>query len=541
MIPDQTNAELAPRDRGAIAEAVREMLRVKGLTLYQAAALTQTRYPQQPAYRIRRNFYFQLRSGLSPTLQQVQALSELTGSGLWDWLRVFGFSPGDIPRLQSILPRPRTIPIDKDLVDPQALLPFLRYRQPEASLPAVAPLSQLLERSGSCPAVTLMAAARGNFVYAKIGTNETLAFPELLPGSIVRADPQLVASSLPTTPGQRRGPLVLVEHSRGLNCGRLRIQGTNRVAFVTSDPSAANVGLRIGTEARILGVVDLELRFRPASRERLAANVSPISSVPAEPWIPARIKTRASQRPGALLETARLRAGLSLRSASKLSRVVARILGDHRYFASSGTLSDYEAGDKMPRHIHKLFTLAIVYSVPLRDLLGFFEIALDHLGKTTVTRETKISRARVRRRKDEQCDSLFETLRNQFGHLPLFLDSALPSLSGLPHIGLRDVFWLRGEANPPHPSLRGARFVLVNRRSKKPRIVSRMPLWAQPLYLLQERDGPYLAASCAIENDRLVLYSCPTNLTEAQPVRRHIDADVVGQIVGIARCLVSPP
>jgi transcriptional regulator with XRE-family HTH domain len=535
MIPDETNPTLDPRERKAIAEAVREMLRVKGFTLYRVAALSRARYPQQAAYHIRRNFYSQLRSGLSPTFQQVLALAELTGSRLWDWLALFGFSLGAIPRLQAVLARPRTGRIDKDLVDPHALVPFFHYRRPGAPLPTVAPLSQLLERSGSYPARSLPP-VRTDFVYAKIGAEDALAFPELRHGSIVRADPRLVGSFLPRAPGQRSHHFFLVEHASELNCGRLRVSTPNRIAFVTVNSPLANVEFRLGTEARILGVVDLELRFCPvAGKRRGTANAKPRrSSDLAEISKPTRIATRTSRRSGAWLETARRLAGLSFRCASKLSRVVAKTLGDDRYFASSGTLSDYEAGDRMPRHIHKLFTLAIVYSLAFRDLLRSFGIALHDFGSVA---ETEVPRMRTPRTRD---NGFFENLQNQFGHVPLFLESALPDLSGLAQASLRDVFWLGGERNPLHPSLRGALFVLVNRRSKTPRVISRTSAWTQPLYLLQQRDGSYLAVSCAIENGRLVVYAYSQGSPEGQPVRRHIDADMVGQIVGIARSLLSP-
>ena len=158
-------------------------------------------------------------------------------------------------------------------MDPQSAIPFLHYRRPGAALPAAAPLSQFLERSGSQPAVSLTAPARGDFVYARIGTEDALAFPELVPGSIVRVDSQLVGSALREAPRQHSRHLFLVEHGRGLNCGRLRVSGANRVAFVTSNPSPANVEFRLGTEARILGTVDLELRFCPASLQRGTARV----------------------------------------------------------------------------------------------------------------------------------------------------------------------------------------------------------------------------------------------------------------------------
>jgi transcriptional regulator with XRE-family HTH domain len=554
MIPDQCDAVLYPfhdpRERKATAEAVRNILRAKGFTLYRVAALARARYPHQPAYHIRRNFYSQLRSGLSPTFHQLLALSELTGYRLWDWLAVFGFSPGDIPRLQAFLPHPQTGLIDKDLVDPQGLFPFLRYRRPGATLPAVAPLSQLLEESGSQPAASLVARTRGDFVYAKIGTEDAIAFPELVSGSIVRADPRLVGSLLPRAPGEISRHLFLIEHGRGLNCGRLRVLESNRVALVASGGQPAGVEFKLGTEARILGAVDLELRFRPARGKRaaLAAAGTEIPPDVREPRKPAGIELPTGrERPSALLKKARLRAGLSFRSASALSREIAKTLGDHRYFASSGTLSDYEAGDKQPRHIHKLFTLSIVYSLAFRALLRSFGVALESFGKNAVLRATKVSPrhlapgSRVRRRNQEQPDDFLESMQRQFGDLPLFLGNALPSLSGLLHISLRDVFRVGGGANLLHPALRGAVFVLVNRRSKKPRIFSLMPHWSQPLYLLQDRAGSYLLASCATEDRRLVLYTYPGGSARTQSVRRYIDAEVVGQVVGVARSLLPPP
>ena len=551
MIRDQYNAARfhAPRGREGTVETVGNILRAKGFTLYRVAALAQKRYPHQAAYHIRRNFYSQLRSGLSPTFHQLVALSELTGHRLWDWLALFGFSLGDIPRLQSVLCRPRTGLIDKDLVDTQDQLPFLRYRRPEATLPAVAPLSQLLEGFGSHSAASLIERTRGDFLYAKIGAEDALAFPELVSGSIVRADPRLVGSFLPKATGEISRHLFLIEHSHGLNCGRLRVVGSNRVALVSPDAQSTSLEFKLGTEARILGVVDLELRFRPATGKRAARSAVDIDIRPdvRETRKPTGIEMPGRGRPSALLKRARLRAGLSFRSASALSREIAKTLGDDRYFASSGTLSDYEADDKPPRHIHKLFTLSIVYSVAFQTLLRSFGIAFDDgrspviVGRPNTSLAPRSTARPVRRRNEEQSDRFFESMQKQFGDLPLFLGSALPSLSGLSHISLRDIFWVGGQANLLHPALRGAVFVLVNRRSKRPRIFSRMPLWNHPLYLLQNRDGSYLAASCTIERGQLAVFAYPQGLAERQPVRQHTDADVVGQIVGVARSLLSPP
>jgi transcriptional regulator with XRE-family HTH domain len=528
MIADESNAGLDLHDGEAIADAVRRTLLVRGLTLYGVAALSWTRFPHEPAYHIRRNFYFQLRSGLTPTLQQVLALAEVTQSRLWDWFGIFGFSLGDIPRLQATLNRPSTTLIDADLVDPEALLPFLRYRRPEASFQTTAPLSQLLDRSGFYKARDLIAPAHNDFVYAKIGTEDAFAFPDLLPGSIVRADRRLVPTSLPREPGQHSHHLFLVEHPRGLNCGRLRATAPHRIAFVADTAPVPNLQFRLGTEARILGVVDFELRFPTADENRRDA-VAQVSNI-AKPWNPARITPLLGRRPGGFLRNARLRAGLSFRSASKLSRWIAKRLGDDRYFTSPGTLSDYEAAGTLPRHIHKLFALAIPYGIGFRDLLRAFDILLGDLDAIAHGEKTKV----------EDSGGFFETLKSRFGDVPLFLADALPGLSGLAHVSLRDVFWLAGQPNSLHPALRGAVLVLVNRRNKKPKRLPKIPAGEQPLYLLEHRDGSYVAGSCGLEKGRLVLYADPQRLPGGR-TRRFIDADVVGQIAGIARWLISPP
>jgi len=524
---DESNAGPEPSDGEAIAAAVRRTLLRYGFTLYRVAALSRAQFPHLPAYHIRRNFYSQLRSGLTPTLPQVLALAEITDSRLWDWLRIFGFSLEDIPRLQVTLARPRTTIVDDDLVDQASIVPFLRYRQATASWPSIAPLSQFLERVGSHAANDLLAADR-KFIYAKIGTDDRLAIPDLLPGSIVRADPRLVRSSLPRLTGQSSRAYFLAEHGAGLMCGQLRICGSDRVAFAISDPSLANQEFRIGSDMRILGVVDLELRFHPVSREHSPIQILPGVSASS---IPARVAPQDGGHPAALLRMARLHAGLSFRAASNLSRLVAKMLGNFRYFASPGTLSDYEVRDTLPRRIHKLFTLAIVYGVKFQDLLRAFGVAVKEFDRV---KPSKVAEA-------GPPEGFLESIRHELGDIPIFMAKALPTLSGLARISLRDVFLLERDAGALHPWLRGTRFVLVNRRSKKPRRNPQAHAWSQPVYLLQERQGSYVAASCAVEDGKLMLYTYPQHSIGKRPMRRHLDADVVGQIVGAARFLLLQP
>jgi hypothetical protein len=541
-----SNAGVPLRDR------IRGILATKHLTLYQVSTLTQLNYPRKPRYHIPRNFYFQLLSaGLSPTLYQLVALSHVSGYRLADWFAVFGFPVDEIPRLQAAFDHPRTTLLDSSVYDARATIPWFRERSPGSALPPVAPLSQLLESSGPQRPSSLLPPDLAQYLYAKIGRQDAFAFPDLFPGSIVRADPRPVErlSSRPTSELSKH--LFLVEHGRGLCCCRLHFGAKNRVTLVPTQLPFANVELQLGSEARILGVLDLE--FRPLHNR--GKPLVPWSTLPevapdlARLWTPAPLNQDvARQRPSVVLRNARLRAGLSFRNASEMSRSVATALRDERYFTSPGSLSDYEASDTPPRHIHKLFTVSILYSIRFRDLLNAFGLVLDEPRASSIPDQwTARDAAEVPEHDDAKtleqipAGGFLATILGRFGEVPFFLRHALVSLSGLPEISLRDVFWVGGQQKAMHPSLAGALFVVVNHKKRKPYTLGRRCSWEQPLYLLTRRDGSYLMASCSLENSTIVAHPHAESFVPPELLQNRVDAEVIGQIVMVVRALPPPP
>lgn len=123
--------------------------------------------------------------------------------------------------------------------------------------------------------------------------------------------------------------------------------------------------------------------------------------------------------------------------------------------------------------------------------------------------------------------------------LPLFLLGSLPVLSGLPKVSLHDIFSLdvdRGSTLVPI-HLNGAFLAIVNRRKKAPMHWKSKPLWQQPLYLLLRRDGTYLCAVCSLENGTLILHSYLHGYHRSERLRNRRDAEVIGQVVALARKL----
>jgi hypothetical protein len=121
--------------------------------------------------------------------------------------------------------------------------------------------------------------------------------------------------------------------------------------------------------------------------------------------------------------------------------------------------------------------------------------------------------------------------------IPFFLRHSLEYFSGPAHVSLDDFFWVGGDHDPLHPYLEKALVVMVNRRRKTPIHFVSKDLWQQPIYVVLKRDGTYLAACCGLEDGALIIHSYTRDFRRNEEYRLHQDADIIGQIVAIARRL----
>ena len=284
-------------------------------------------------------------------LFQLFAFSRISGYRLLDWLRVFGFDVEAIPRLQIQLSSKRTSLLDSSMEDPRTRVAWLRNLAARARLEEVIPLSLLLEWTTPRTLASLTTIRGKGFLYAKVGYQDAWSFPELLPGSIVRLRPISMDDLLQRPRGEQSKGLILLEHAKGLCCGRIRIVGSQRIAMVATQMPYAQVEFNVPREARIIGAADLEIR------NLLRPEPPAVPKEFAKRWRPEALSEVPSQL-GPLLREARLRMGLSFRAASAISREIANLLDDLRYFTAAGSLSDYESDNIPPRHIHKRVSMA---------------------------------------------------------------------------------------------------------------------------------------------------------------------------------------
>jgi transcriptional regulator with XRE-family HTH domain len=518
--------------RALVAERVHTILASKGLTLYRVSQQSAELYGRSSPHFVPHNLYYDLRSeGFSPSVYQIVALSRVSGYRLQDWLRVFDFDLENITRLEVLLPAKRTIFLDTSLTDPTEWVTWFRNRELHAVIPPIAPLAQLLEVMSSRQ-IGSIAEPNRHFLYAKIGREDAMAFPDLVPGSIVRINPEIHADVSRQKAAAISDRLFLIEHGKGLCCCRIRFLANGVILPFDNGLSYAQVELHIPQQAQVRGAVDLE--FRPLLEAK-------------EPWVPRDLAHRwkpqslpEQQSFGQLLKATRHRLHISTREAARMSHMIAEVLNDDRYICSSSSLSDYELRSTPPRDLHKVITLCSIYGLRFESVMKGMGIAIEQSGTEPmpdryVSRHQPAVRAG---RIDEAGGStgFLETLLDDCqNEVPLFLRDVLGYFCDSSRHSIDDFFWIGGDREPLHPCLANALVVVVNRRRKTPFHLVSKPLWEQPIYLVLLRDRKYLAACCGLEKNQLVIHPYGSHFHPIAEYRYHHDAEIVGQIVAIAR------
>lgn len=520
--------------KGDLAERIKTILGTRNITLYQVSERSAALYGRSSPYYLPHNLYYDLRHGsFSPSLFQLFTFSRISDYRLVDWLRVFGFDIEAIPRLQIQLSPRRTALLDSSGKYPHAVVRWLRNLTATASFEGVVPLSQVLRWTEPRTLASLATIRDKGFLYARIGNQDAWSFPELLPGSLVRIRPISMDDLLQWPADKQAKELFLLEHAKGLCCSRIRVIGAQRIGMCSTQMPYAQVEFNVPGEARVIGVADLEIRNLLLPEQPVVARQF------ARRWRPEPLSA-APLRLGPLLRQARQRMGLSFRQASAASREAANLLGDPRYFTAPGSLSDYESGDVPPRHIHKLITFCVVYSLDLQTVLQALGLNAQDAGQEPIppvlAGEPLSTASEMPLDKNEVPQAgLLQNLVAAFGEIPFFLRESIPLLSGLRNPSLNDCFWMGG-AQGSHPYLAGSLIALVNRHKKKPNDCGSKPVWQQPLYIVLERDGTYLCGCCSRENNSLVVHTYPGGVHKQKKFGTR-DAEVVGKIACVARKL----
>jgi hypothetical protein len=343
------SADAAPEScRKSRAQQIKQVLRQAGLTMAQVSAMTSMCYGKKTRYFLPPTFLHKQKKGITPRICQIAALSQVSGYRFADWMKVFGFDLRLILALQLKIHTERTVLVTPD-------------RTVTAWGSSLVVWNSRFQKSN------------GRYCYAKIGSRDAVVYPRLLPGSIVRADRSYSPHVLDDASADDR--LWLVEHPGGLTCCYVKRVDTEHVVLLPNRPPLSAWPLRLSWEARILGLVDLELRPREA------AQFEPMCGPTKSELLPMAPHGSSSISFSKLLRVSRSRAGLTLRAAHEMTTRVAQLLRNRDYGIALGLLSDYEAMDKLPRHVAKIMSLCIIYGIDPCELAEAGGIRIDDSDK----------------------------------------------------------------------------------------------------------------------------------------------------------------
>jgi hypothetical protein len=522
-------------------DRVRQILATRGLTLYQVSQRSAEIFGRSSPYYVPHNLYYSLDDPLlCPRIEQFVAVSQISNYRLCDWLAVFGFHLDQIAHVQPLLTHTRTVFLDSTLYDENAWIPWFSQKIRDDAVPSIAPLSLLLSPTMPKRAKELADFRRREFLYAKVGGHDLLAFPELLPGSVIRIDTRRAQLPLDRTTVPT-GQIYLIEQNSRLFCGRLQWTGKDRLILCSTQFPFAQLELGPASAAQVHGVVDAEMRpltRRPVDSTEWGSALAPSIAV---------VRPTAGAHSGLkyLLPSLRLQAGLTFREASRLSRTIAQVLGDEQYFSAPGTLSDYETLAHLPRHVQKVISLCILYRIPFWEFLRAAGLPIESCAGDPIPDElvprpvpqTDQFPSKAQREHGGEHSGFLQTVIERWGEIPLFARHSLAVVSGLKHLSMSDVFWVGGDPNPIHPYLANASLAVINRRMKKPGRSAAQMLWEQPLYVILKRGGNFLCGVCTLHKDLLVVHPYPERSFAPRKLRNELDAEVIGQVTAIVRHL----
>jgi hypothetical protein len=517
----------SPRARRAdLIDRIRRILSYRGLSLAEVSRQSRTRFPRSRAFRIPENFYDALRHpSFTPSLPQLYAFSVVSGYRLADWLALFDLSFDDASAFQASLPGKRTMELDTRLYDPGASVAWYQESRIPTFGTTLTPLSYWLSGAAHRAIHSLVTKSGSSFHYVKIGSEDAYAFPDLLPGSIARVDRRLSTSQLLAEEGANR--ILAIQHRGAVVCARVRRGRQGRVVLCSRHLPYAPAELKLGMDARILGHVDMEIR-------RVVSHGSP--DVRAS-WSHATSDDAVPGGFGELLRWARRRAGLSFREVSERTAGIARALRNPHYFCAASALSDLETANLPPRGVHKLISLSGVYGVAIQDLVDRAGCPLDNAGQNPMPAPYRKERDPEPPASNDHPSPFLSAVEAELEEVPFFLRKVLPFLLGTSTPSLRDLFWAGLTTDLLHPYLKGAVFLAIDSRSTIPVSSLSAPAWAQPLYVLEIREGRRFCAPCNLENRTLVVHRCTEALTEILRFRYPGDVEILGKVTLIARRL----
>jgi transcriptional regulator with XRE-family HTH domain len=242
---------------------------------------------------------------------------------------------------------------------------------------------------------------------------------------------------------------------------------------------------------------------------------------------------------GPALRMMREKLGLTMRDVETASEKLARKHGNEEYFVPISRLSDVETKGVTPS-IYRLYSLAVIYRTTLREMLRLYSVEVDFsisdfessspprshlsaaLGRATV--------AQMPVRMDPSFDPRktlnFSRVIEEWGTVPLvYLEQLSKTGFTYGYIGTEDLTM--------YPILPPGSFIQVDESRNRVTEGPWRSEYERPIYFVETRDE-HVCCWCTVTQEEIILQPHPLSPVSARVLQYPEDAEVIGQVVGVA-------
>ena len=251
---------------------------------------------------------------------------------------------------------------------------------------------------------------------------------------------------------------------------------------------------------------------------------------------------------GQKLRIAREQLGFTLRDVEQRATQIAERLRNEEYAIPMSRLSDMETKGVVPS-VYRMYSLAAIYRIEFHDLMGWygidlsrmpFDVAASEPRRTHLAQPADVTQVELPVRLDPsidlRCTSNVGRLIEKWGIVPL------PHLKALFENGFT-YGYIGSEDYTMYPLLMPGTFVQVDESKND---VVNQGMWRseyeRPIYFVETREG-HICSWCTVKGECIILQPHPLSPVPVRIMRHGQEAEVLGQVVGIAMRLgqVSSP
>jgi transcriptional regulator with XRE-family HTH domain len=249
--------------------------------------------------------------------------------------------------------------------------------------------------------------------------------------------------------------------------------------------------------------------------------------------------------PGKRLRQLREELGLTVRDVEAFSSRLAGKRGNSAYSIPISRLSDIENKAVVPS-IYRTYALAVIYRRDIREILTWYGVEIDEMASdlevANVPRTHRIDSvdtAGAVKLPVLSPNSVFDPTKNynlgriieQWGSVPLaFLARFADAKFTYAYIGTEDLTM--------SPILPPGSFIQIDETRDKVVEGPWRSEYDRPIYFLETRSG-FRCGWCRLQGTQLTLQPHPLSPEPVQIYRFQKDADVVGEVVGVAMQLLG--